>query len=469
MNERIDLPLPADWSPRKLLRWAVGGQLLMLAVAVRWLWIPAGPLGDIAHFGTGLLFMASVFLSGTAMARCQRQATALPTAFVLGGGVLLAALACAVPPFLSNDVFDYLARGRVAVLGGDQYVASPLSMAADPRMAAWLPLTRWAQWPTPYPPLSALLQQLCAWFDSPWLAAYAWKLLMTVAFAVTGCVLAAASRKAGDARSGQRVLALWLWNPALLLELCGSGHNDAVVLLLLALMLRAAAHEAFTSAAVWFGASLLWKQGHAPIAPLLLALAAWRGQLRRCLLGAAVVAVAAVLAWSVWLRAPGALSALFIHTGVQCNSLPWLVEQLVHGSGKALAVAGLLPLFAVLLIGVHRARTTAAFAHFAVATLVLFQLLVMQPFEAWYALWWLPFAALAQAPAVARVAELLGWLLPLSYLARATSQTFGIAHQISTLLLTNVWPAVLLALEWRSLAGVRQKTTAVDADAGPPG
>lgn len=459
-----ELPLPGDWAPRKLLRWAIAGQLVMAMVAVRWLWIPAGPLGVVAHWATGLGFVVAVLLSGTAFVRCVAQASSLPSSFLIGGAAVVAALAWAVPPFLSNDLFDYVARGRVSVLGFDPYLVPPQQLAGDARLAPYLLHTRWAHWTTPYPPLSAALAQVVGQIEAPWLAAYVWKLLTTLCFLVTGAVLGRAMRVRGK-NEGRRGLALWLWNPALLLELCGSGHNDAFVALCLSVAVLAIARDRFGLAAFWFGASLLLKQGHAPAAPLLLALACWRGKLRDFLVGTAAISGIGLLLACFWLRGDGAIGSLLGHTDTEVNSLHWLFDRVAPGAGGWLALAGLVPFGLVLITGCRRARDAAAFAHWAVLTVVLFQLLVMRAFEAWYPIWWLTLFPLATAPVVTRVVGLIGWLLPLSYLARAVSQSFSPSHQLLTLLLGNVWPAALVLIEWRTLANMpRRSITDVAAD-----
>jgi len=93
----------------------------------------------------------------------------------------------------------------------------------------------------------------------------------------------------------------------------------------------------------------------------------------------------------------------------------------------------------------------------------------MPNFSPWYQLWWLPLMALAQAPVLDRIVELLAWTGPLYYLVRVSTHAFGLVHETWGLCVAGLWPAGLALLEWRALTGIKSPATAADAPAGSAG
>lgn len=465
MTAPPDKPLPGDWPRSRLLGWAVAGQLVLLPVAVRHLFFWGGDLAPVLHVAEAVGLVLATLLSGVAFGRCVRQASSLDLSFLLRGAALLTALALLVPPFLSSDVFDYVARGRVEALGHNPYLVSVHELAADPAMAAHAERAQWPQWVMPYGPLAAAAQWLAAQFPSPWVGVYCWKLLSALAHLGAGWLLFSAMRRLWGDRDARRGLVLWLWNPWLLLENVGSAHNDAVQALLLAAMVAGVASGRAAGATASYGASVLWKHGSAPLGPLLLAWAFWQKKLRGFAAGVAVVAAATLLAWAWYFRAPGALEFLTRQAGVEAASIPAMARWLLgDGANTVVAAVGGLLTLAVLAFGCRRARDAVSLGPWGVLAMAVFLLLAVPNFAPWYHLWWLPLFALCNAPVVARVVELLGWMGMFSYLVFVGTRTLGTAHQVWQFALAGLWPLGLLLMEWRRLAGLTKKKADKDEE-----
>lgn len=454
-----DLPLPGDWPRRHLLGLAAAGQLLMLLCALRHAHVYGGSLAPLLHVLEAIGLGTATAAGGIALARALRQASSVDLAFLLRGGLLLTAIAILAPPFLSNDLWDYLARGRVEALGFDPYTTTAASLATDPAaapaLAPFLERARWTGWVMPYGPLAAVLQRLCAELGSPWLAAYAFKLLCGAAHVATALLVLRTLRLVAGERDARRGFVLWLWNPWLLLESCGSGHNDAFVALLLAAGCLGLAHGRFAAATGGFGFALLVKHGSAPVLPVLLVTAIWRRRLRDLLAGAAVVLAATAVAWLHYWSVPGGLDWILAQNAVARGSLASLADGLVAGAGTAVRALGLLATLAVLALAARRARDAQAFARLSALAMVVFVLSFVPNFAPWYHLWWLPLFALANVPVLARALELLAWTGPFAYLVHAATHAFGPVHETWMFALAGLWPALLVLLDWRSLAGPR--------------
>ncbi|MEZ5963219.1 MAG: hypothetical protein R3F56_05155 [Planctomycetota bacterium] len=397
--------------------------------------------------GIGLLaftVFGALALRG-ALAETERvdEATAATwTRSLLRAGILLATVAALVPPFLSSDVFDYIARGRVeAHYGANPYVTPPSSLAADDDPV--LSLAQWPQFVMPYGPLSALAQALCAWLGGavPWLGVLFFKILTATAHVATGWLLG----RAAPPREAPRVLALWLFHPWILLESCGSAHNEALVCLALAWMLERAARDRWLAATLAFGLAVLTKHGCAPLGPLLL-VAAWRRQ--RLVPFAGGVAVTAgltlILAWRYFLK-PGALDFLATQTGNRGTSLQHFAVLVTDPSAAPwLLWGGYAATLATLAWAAARTRALEDFARRGVDVMVVFVVLAMPLFSPWYHLWWAPLCARIAArdgPTVALRA--LAWLGPLSYGVYACTRQLDLGHQVWAWTLACAAPALL--------------------------
>jgi len=451
-------------SSRRLLVLAIVGQLMMALVAIRHEFIDGSGVHLYFHWLLNGLevvgLTAAVMLSGIALGRVLRQASSLDLGFLVRTGLILTLIATLTPPFLSSDIWDYLARGRLDLLGYNPYTETLEARGSNPELSPYLAKARWPEWVMPYGPITAWLQELTARFDSLWTAAYAWKLMMAAAHVATALLILLTLRIVAGEREARRGLVLWLWNPWLLLESCGSGHNDALLAMLLALSGYGLSRARYGIGTGCYGLAILVKHGSAPILPVLMAMAFHQRRLRGLAIGSAAAAVVAAIAyWQYW-NVDGGFSWIIKQNGVAQASVSKLLEKLTSESfGLVVRLLGALATLWVLAVACKRARDTQSGARLAILAMVVWVLLFVPNFSPWYQLWWLPLFALANLPVLSRVLELLAWTGPLSYLVLAGTHGFGTLHEVWQLLLAGIWPSLLVLLDWRSFVGKPPKTT----------
>jgi hypothetical protein len=147
---------------------------------------------------------------------------------------LVVALAALCPPVLSRDVFAYVAYGRIAFDHGlNPYLndRAALEAAADPA-AAYLV---WSS-PLPYGPAWTMLAAAIAAissFGGPLTAAALHKFVAGICLLVVAEVARRLANLREEGRGSLTFLAV-AFNPLLLLEGPGTGHNDLVMLACLA-------------------------------------------------------------------------------------------------------------------------------------------------------------------------------------------------------------------------------------------
>jgi hypothetical protein len=219
----------------------------------------------------------------------------LPRAVVwASAGIAALALAVFWPSSLSVDVYGYVAYGRLHVIDGiNPYVGSVrLPPGFNDPTAHFLTIK------TPYGPLWSWVSAACVAVmsgASTWAQVVALKLLAagaTLSIAWTGRALA----EHLEAGRGELTLVALAFNPLLLIEGAGSGHNDLVMMALILAALLAVARERLRAGALIIGVAAAIK-----FLPLLLlpwmAARAWRsrpGGVGRRAADAALVLVAGV-------------------------------------------------------------------------------------------------------------------------------------------------------------------------------
>ncbi|HRC41580.1 MAG TPA: hypothetical protein PLK69_08695 [Tetrasphaera sp.] len=180
--------------------------------ALAWTLSPAVVTGVlVAAYGLGA---AGVWLGVRAQRAWPRWAVAL-----LGLGALL------TMPFGSADHTNYAAYGRIALLGGDPYIESPVAWAGgtDPVTSGVQP--PWQETPSIYGPLATLLQLGAAWVggDNLRQVVWVWQVLVVAAWLMTRWLL---RRLFPDAHG--RIDALWTMNPILVGTAVLGAHVDTM-------------------------------------------------------------------------------------------------------------------------------------------------------------------------------------------------------------------------------------------------
>ena len=141
-------------------------------------------------------------------------------------GLLTRLLLLGAAPSLSTDVYRYVWDARVAGAGLDPYAYAPVAPeVARLRDATIYPKLNHPTWHTVYPPLAQAFFRAVYWCapDSILAMKLALGLIELVAMLALICLLRTLGLPPGR-------LAIYAWNPLLLVEILGSGHLDALVL-----------------------------------------------------------------------------------------------------------------------------------------------------------------------------------------------------------------------------------------------
>ncbi len=212
--------------------------------------------------------------------------------------ILLGALAFRLtlfpyPPSLSTDVHRYRWDGHVQNAGWNPYAIAP----TDPRLES-LRDPGWAVMPAPeiptmYPPLSELVYRF-TWRVLP--DPIGFKLPFLLADLAVAAMLAGWVHWTGG-RNYQ--LAIYAWNPLVIVEFASSGHNDALAIAaVVATLLIIRRFPAVSTLTLTAGA--LAKAFPSVLLPLALVRAGWPRKLRGWLALAGCTVLAALLTWPFW-------------------------------------------------------------------------------------------------------------------------------------------------------------------------
>jgi alpha-1,6-mannosyltransferase len=238
LRERLGRP------PRGILLLGLAGALLMAlgaygagGVLVRDPVLTNSPLGfwryghgreiatALVYLGVGLLAWAWVRLGREVIARRVGGRAVLTTAFAWLAPVLLC------PPLFTRDPFSYLAQGALPLNGFDPYAVGPEAM---PGVFTDNVHYFWQDTPAPYGPLFILYAKSIAWLagDNVVLGVVLMRLALMVGLVPLLWALPELSRRMG----GRPALALWIAvaNPMMIVHMVGGGHNDLLVMGLLA-------------------------------------------------------------------------------------------------------------------------------------------------------------------------------------------------------------------------------------------
>jgi hypothetical protein len=219
--------VPHDRRPALL---TLAGLMLTCCVAA-WATGPPPPTRIGSHLGLfGLAFVAYLVALAASRGLSHRALLAC-----LGLALAWRALLVAAPPLLSNDINRYVWEGRVQVHGGNPY-----RWGDRPEAPRWVPLRddvydglNHKDYTAVYPPLFVLATRAVVAIHDSFTAMKGF--LVACELATLG-TLALVLRRRRLPRERLLVLA---WSPLALVEIAGSGHNEAFGLLWVALALLA--------------------------------------------------------------------------------------------------------------------------------------------------------------------------------------------------------------------------------------
>lgn len=419
-------------SLRRVLVWSLVGHACLLAAAIRHLhfWgtekVWGIHLSTILGYAEGAALLAFAALAGIPYARAAARGIDASTRTIIGGGLILLLAATAIPPFLSSDVHDNLARGRVqAEYGANPYTMPPSQYPEDPFVRA----AQWTSYGNPYGPVSTMAQAAVCWIAGGrvWAGIYLFKLVFALChLLVAYCVYQAARRVQPD--HAKLALYLYLWNPFLLLEAAGSAHNDTLMAVGLGLMVWALAAGNMLFGTVAFGLAVLTKHSSVVLGPLLLVLAWRRRQLGGFVKGVAVVGAITVGFALFYFMERGAIEALLAQAEHRRTSLQRFVEVFLGSTDpQMLIIIGIALSLLFLLWCLPSVRDLESFGLQGAKVTLFFVLIAMPMFSPWYHMWWLPLIGLC-----AELRRAVCWvavLAPASYLIFATTRSLALDHQ----------------------------------------
>jgi hypothetical protein len=326
----------------------------------------------------GLAFVAYLVALGRGADLSKR---ALLLALLVGGAWRVVLVLS--PPLLSDDVHRSVWEGRVQLRGGNPYAWSdrPDAPRWEPmRDDVWRAMNH-RDYPAVYPPLWQLAARaVVSVADS----VTAMKAFLAAVEMLALWPLAVILRRRGLPRG--RLLAL-AWSPLALVEVAGSGHNEALGLFFLALSLAALETGrpllSAVAAALGFQAKLV---------PGLVA-AAWARRYRPLHVLAAL-AVAALLVWPYRSAGRVLLLSLSKYAALwRFNETAFAPLAALLGHAAAVRAGGALVMGLALVLAWRRTEPAAA-ATGVVAAIVLLAPNVLP----WYALWFLPFLVVRDEP-----------------------------------------------------------------------
>ncbi len=374
-------------------------------------------------------------------------------------------------PYDAADLFDYIMYGRII----NVYHANPFrEVAAQFPNDPFLPYVGWRNAIAAYGPgwviTTALGGRLAG--DSVLANIFVFKaILAAFLLGCAGLIAAILRRLAPD-----RVLAgvvLFLWNPVVLYETIGQGHNDVAMLfwMLLAVWLLLKKRYTLTIVALLIGA--LFKYIPVLFVPAALAIAlrdlgATRSRLRYLGVTAVVSSVLVVLAFAPFWNGIETLS-ITRRTQLYTTSLPAVAYNLLQFSLSRADAARNVSLIALAITTIAalllawrawRDRSELSFTR-SMFTLTTFYLLLTVPwFHAWYAIWIMGLAALLPIGHAVRFALIFSFAVlskplifgpQLLWPTRPPEETRLIEVYLGPLVLALPWAYAIYALydTWR--------------------
>lgn len=393
------------------------------------------PLGDWRIDSGGLLalyygsLLAGLFALYAWAARRLAKLPAEPLgarAAVYAGAAAAVTILTFSPSLLSKDIFDYMVQGRMLAL----YKANPFQVPPDAFPPdEFIRAMGWPQFTTLYGPGWISTCALVAWLAPPGLAGslVLYKAIFGAAHLLGGLLVGSILKSWGRPRLLGEML--FLWNPLVLLQVSGQGHNDGFLMLWVLLGLWFAQKRTPVRslgddllATICMTVSILTKYITAPVLALFVALRfrerrGGGGPWRACILALAAVAVLLV-GYLPYIAGMNVLYFLrpYQHGAYQGSALmlldmvvkkifpadargvyPEAVADIMQGAGGllllGLALAGLVLLF--------RLRREEDLPRYALGVLLAYLLVATALLRTSYGVWIVPLAALA-APGPAR-------------------------------------------------------------------
>lgn len=374
-----------------------------------------GPGWEIPTVAYVSLVSATFALYAVALAvawRMRRSGAPLPGWLVFGGAGLSAVALLAMYPPAAADMFHYHADARTLWIHGE----NPLTTApgAFPYPIAY----SWADQPSPYGPLWALLSGIPTLpaGDHTVAALLGFKLLAAASLLGCAAVIWLIVRRT---RPGDEALAvlLFAWNPYVLLRVVGNGHNDLVMMLFVLLALAFMHRQRWTWALAMLVLSIMVKYVSLLLLPPFLVYAWYHthgSPLQRAIEVARSLGVASLVGIALFApfwEGPSTFDTIRGEAGKLITSTPIALAVIADGAAATeesmrrnvdvLRIAFVLA--AIPLVWVGR-RDVGRLAAASMMILLLYLILAAGWYRPWYMLWPVAIAALRPRSGLAAIA-----------------------------------------------------------------
>ena len=407
--------------PSSALRRGIASQTSVSiagALALEALFAMMARLGDLKAevIETIALALAAGVVYFIALYLLEHSAKNRPALWIIVAAAVVFRLTLySLTPSLSTDIQRYRWDGRVQNAGWNPYALAP----NDSRLA-YLRDPGWAVMPGPeipsmYPPLSQLVFRVGARFLP---GTFAFKLPFVLADLLTLAILAKWLQAYAD---GNYRLAIYAWNPLVVVEFTASGHNDALAIAAmvaaLAIMQKRPGASTLTLAV-----GSLAKLFPVALLPLALRRSEWPRKLRGWLAFGGAALLAAACVWP-YRSALAQFPRIFVrYQAIWQNYNPSLYAVLLWFSGHPEIAAGM---GEGVVLGLAMWAAARTLEPLRAAFLIIGALLMVAPNTySWYFTWIIPLLCFFPNPA---------WLLLtilqfLSYKVLIEYQINGIWH-----------------------------------------
>ena len=344
---------------------------------------------------------------------------------VLGGTAIFSLVLLFLYPLDAADIFDNVMRGRISgVYRVNPFGAAPNQFKADP----FYPYVVWQRTPSAYGPLWEAWAGGVAWLTGDGIIAnvIAFKLLGGLFLAISIGLVAVILRRMAPERALAGVVLL-AWNPVVLYETIGNGHNDIAMAVWLLAAVWAILSQRYTLAilALWVGVLVKFIPLLViPVAGLIALRNLPDSRSRLRFLGVTALASAALIVVSYGPFLQG-LTELGVtrRTGLFTASLPAVIRAWLYLNGGSKAASwqiGLAAASVTALFVLWQSRQTwrdhswLNFSQSACKILIFYLLVTCLWFQQWYVIWPLAIAALLPPGHLARLAVLFSFAALLS-------------------------------------------------------
>jgi alpha-1,6-mannosyltransferase len=351
-------------------------------------------------------------------------------------------------PHCSDDIFRYTWEGRVQRAGYSPYDYPPAAPELVSLRDASYPYINHKGIPTIYPPLTQLTFRLGTYLGdglrqvmSSLRAGILSQKLIFVAFDLL--VLALLSQILRERSLSEKRLLLYAWNPLVVLEFAGSGHNDALGIFYLLAGLWAWQNRQYVWGGLGLAASFLCKYVSILLVPWLL----WQERWKALAVYVGFIVMGFLPFCACWMMAHGAQHYL---ANWQFNGSLFTISQAVLGQATRAKI------FVACLLGGISGWVGIKEQDMmrGMAVLIAAALLLAPTVHPWYFIWLIPFLCLFPHPAFI----LWNGSLALSYtvLCRyARYQTWDLHPAIQALEYIPVYGTLLYSL-WVKKRGIEK-------------